>query len=83
MTPLSGLDGLSPGHARAMFLKRSGVMSMNCSKELERRKGMSSEEFVGRLKNLLHQVRMEVIRTHWRLCYSANKGRAKKTCISQ
>ena len=36
---------------------------MNCSKELERRKGMSSaekidEEFVGRLKNLLHQVRM-------------------------
>ncbi len=31
---------------------------MNCSKELERRKGMSSEEFVGRLNNLLHQVWM-------------------------
>ena len=36
--------------------EKIGGVPMNCSKELERRKGMSSEEFVGRLKNLLHQV---------------------------
>ena len=38
--------------------EKIGGASMNCSKELERRKGMSSEEFVGRLNNLLHQVWM-------------------------
>ena len=35
-------------------------------------------ERAGRLKNLPHRVWRVVIRTHWRLCYSAKKGGVKK-----
>jgi hypothetical protein len=71
-----------------MLLKRSGAMSMNCSKELERRKGMSSEEkideeFVGRLKNLLHQVRMGGDKNSLAFVLFCEEGRSEKTCISQ
>ena len=58
-------------------------MSMNCSKELERRKGMSSEEFVGRLKNLLHQVRMGGDKNSLAFVLFCEEGRSEKTCISQ
>ncbi len=66
-----------------MLLKRSGVMSMNCSKELERRKGMSSEEFVGRLKNLLHRVRRGGDKNSLAFVLFCEEGRSEKTRISQ
>lgn len=59
-------------------------MSMNCSKELERRKGMSSEEFVGRLKNLLHQVRIgAIMRTCAGVCVILQRRASEKMHVSQ
>jgi len=55
---------------------------MNCSKELERRKGMSREEFVGRLKNLLHRV-WGGDKNSLAFVLFCEEGRSEKTRISQ